>query len=62
MTKLGVTVFCLGILTLVGCSQAPATAAKAPADKAGTVQTSPPPAIPTSSSGDHGNDAGGGGY
>jgi len=62
MTKLEITASCLGLLTLLGCSQVPTSVTKAPPDKAGTMQTAPLPAIPTSGGGDHGNDAGGGGY
>jgi hypothetical protein len=62
MTKLGVTAFCVGMLALAGCSQVPTSTSKAPPDKAGTVQTTPPPSIPTSGYGDHGDGGGGGGY
>ena len=46
MTKLGLTAFCLGTLTLIGCSQVPTSATKAPPDKADTVQTQPPAYVP----------------
>jgi hypothetical protein len=54
MTKLGLTAFCLAILTLAGCSQATTDPAKTTADKPGTTQIQPPPSYVPS-------DRGGGG-
>ncbi len=63
MTKLRATAFCLAILTLAGCSQAPADPAKAAADKPGAVQSQPPPAnLFPDSGGGNGGGNGGGGY
>jgi len=61
MTKLRFTAFCLAILTLTGCSQAPSDPAKAATDKPGTVRPQAPAANPYSGYGDHGGDGGGGG-
>ena len=59
MTKLRLTAFCLAMLTLAGCSQAPTDPAKASVSQPASAQTQPPASYVPS---DRGGDGGGGGY
>jgi hypothetical protein len=59
MTRLRFTAFCLAILTLAGCSEAPTDPAKASGSKPGTAQSQPPASYEPS---ERGGDGGGGGY
>ena len=60
MSRLRLTAFCLAILTLAGCTQAPADPVKATAGKPGTTASQPPSS--SSNPGERGGDGGGGGY
>jgi hypothetical protein len=61
MTRLGLTTFCVAILTLAGCSQMAPDPAKTTAGKPGTAQTQPAEADPTADFGRGGGGGGGGG-
>jgi hypothetical protein len=60
MMGLRLTVFCLAILTLAGCTQVPTDPVKATAGKPGTTPSQP--LSPPSNPGERGGDGGGGGY
>ena len=62
MARLKLTAFCLAILTLAGCSQAPTDPATAAGGKPGTVQSQPPAPYTPADRGGGGGDGGGGGY